>query len=288
MRRYKIGFGIGVGVTALMVLLAGIWPTGEPRGREAAEAEASASSSMAGAPAAEPTRGEGSGSPAPSPDERTTEAEPEITAEADEPARDVHGGPMGTRVHTGSEGVALTFDDGPDPNWTPRVLDALRERGVKATFCVIGAYAEANPDLIADIVHDGHTMCSHTWFHEFDLGQWSDEEIRANLRRTNDAIEKAAPGTDVEYFRHPGGRWTDRAVRVAADMGMESLHWDVDPWDWDQSSGKAHIRDHVLDNTGPGSIVLLHDGASNQQNMYGALGPILDEFERRDYAMIPL
>lgn len=290
MRRYKVGFGVGVGFTVLMVLLAGIWPNGDTGDRGTAEVEPSTSTSMAGAPAAEPTLGEGTASPSPepSPTERATEPEPEVTAEPDEPARDVHGGPMGTRDRTGTDSIALTFDDGPDPNWTPRVLSALRERGVKATFCVIGAYAEANPDLIADIVHDGHTMCSHTWFHELDLGQWSDEEIRANLQRTNDAIEKAAPGTAVEYFRHPGGQWTDRAVRVTADMGMESLHWDVDPWDWDQSSGKAHIRDHVIDNTEPGSIVLLHDGASNQQNMYGALGPILDEFERREYALIAL
>ncbi|HEU5128834.1 MAG TPA: polysaccharide deacetylase family protein [Glycomyces sp.] len=286
MRRFKIGIGVVAAATAVM-LLAWTWPEGrDPSGDDhGTETAASASPS---AEAAAPTAGTG---PSPegaesSPAERAPSPQP--TAESPVPARDPHGGPMGTRDRTGSNSVALTFDDGPDPNWTPRVLAELRERGVKATFCVIGAYAEAHPDLIADIVHDGHTLCSHTWFHELDLGERSTEEIRANLQRTNDAIEKAVPGADVAYFRHPGGKWTDRAVRVAADMGMESLHWDVDPSDWDRGVSEAQIRDHVADRTEPGSIVLLHDGASNQAHMFGALSSILDEFEHRDYAMAAL
>ncbi len=286
MRRFKIGIGVVAAATAVM-LLAWTWPEGRgPSGDDhGTETAASASPSPE---AAAPTAGTGPSPEGaePSPAERAPSPQP--TAESPVPARDPHGGPMGTRDRTGSNSVALTFDDGPDPNWTPRVLAELRERGVKATFCVIGAYAEAHPDLIADIVHDGHTLCSHTWFHELDLGERSAEEIRANLQRTNDAIEKAVPGAKVEYFRHPGGKWTDRAVRVAADMGMESLHWDVDPSDWDRGVTEAQIRDHVADRTEPGSIVLLHDGASNQAHMFGALGSILDEFERRDYAMAAL
>lgn len=278
MRRFKIGLGVLAAATAAAVLIAWSWP--QDRGPE----EDDHGTETAASPSP-PVRDEATPAET-APAERSPEPRP--TAESPAPARDPHGGPMGTRDRTGTDTVALTFDDGPDPDWTPRVLDELRERGVKATFCVIGAYAEAHPELIADIVHDGHTMCSHTWFHELDLGERSTEEIRANLQRTNDAIEKAAPGTEVEYFRHPGGKWTDRAVRVAADMGMESLHWDVDPSDWDRDVTEAQIRDHVAERTEPGSIVLLHDGASNQQQMFGALCSILDEFERRDYAMAAL
>ncbi|WP_051325564.1 polysaccharide deacetylase family protein [Glycomyces tenuis] len=302
MRRFRLGLGVAA-ATAVFLLLAGAWPDGADRGaeRDAAEPGDSASPSIAGAPAGEPSP-TGEADPTPVEAEPTDGAEEssapaheppserssgDVTAEPDTPARDAHGGPMGTRDHTGSNGVALTFDDGPDPNWTPKVLAELRERGVKATFCVIGAYAEAHPDLIADIVHDGHTLCSHTWFHELDLGERSTEEIRANLQRTEDAIEKAAPGAEVEYFRHPGGQWTDRAVEVAAEMGMESLHWDIDPSDWDRRTTEAQIRDRVLD-AKPGSIILLHDGASNQEAMFGALGAILDEFARREYALVAL
>ncbi|WP_051393334.1 polysaccharide deacetylase family protein [Glycomyces arizonensis] len=296
MRRFKVRIGIGIGVAAVtLVLLAWAWPDGtDPGGHSPGDPAASVSPSIAGAPAAEPSHDEDtespSPSPSPSPEPSLTErsAEPEITAEPDDPARDVYGGPMGTRNHTGSDAVALTFDDGPNPDWTPKVLGELRERGVKATFCVIGAYAEAYPDLIADIVHDGHTLCSHSWYHEMDLGQRSEEEIRANLQRTNDAIEKAAPGAEVEYFRQPGGKWTDRVIRVAADMGMESLHWAVDPSDWDHDTTEAQIRDRVLDHAEPGSVVLLHDGASNQRRMLGALRSILDEFEDRGYTLTAL
>ncbi|MCH7232135.1 polysaccharide deacetylase family protein [Glycomyces sp. L485] len=283
MRRFKIGIGVAA---TLFILLAWAWPNGPDaeQDRSGAETSATESPSPDRRAAAEPEPEQTSPSEEePSPTEAEPSGEPETG-----PVGERHRGPLGTRDRTGADTIALTFDDGPDPKWTPRVLDRLREDGVKATFCVIGAYAEANPDLIADIVHDGHTLCSHTWFHEFDLGRWSDREIRANLQRTNDAIQKAAPGTEVRYFRHPGGRWTQRAIAVAADMGMESLHWAVDPSDWDAGKTEAQIRNHVLNRTKPGSIVLLHDGASNQRHMYGALGSILDEFGRRGYAMVAL
>ncbi|WP_168801368.1 polysaccharide deacetylase family protein [Glycomyces buryatensis] len=295
-------------VTGVFLLLAWIWPDGDAsdppalNGSEstasgapapmvdgdgesentdgAADSSEGEASSEAPDPGAAEPSGEPTGEPAPGPEV------PEVPG--GELASNTYAGPLGTRNHTGTDAVALTFDDGPDPNWTPKVLEALRERGIKAMFCVIGAYAEANPDIIADIVHDGHTLCNHTWFHQFDLGTWGEGEIRANLRRTNDAIEKAAPGAEVKYFRHPGGQWTDRAIGVAAELGMESLHWTVDPSDWDNGTTEAEIRDIVLERSGPGSVVLLHDGASNQEDMLGALGAILDEFENRGYAYTPL
>jgi peptidoglycan/xylan/chitin deacetylase (PgdA/CDA1 family) len=291
MRRHKLGIMAAV---AVLLALAWFWPVGEGPARSliateptasGGEPRASASGDEAAttAPSAEP----GTSGPEPSATPSATSAvappSPEATAPAAEPVA-AYGGPLGTRNRTGSDAVGLTFDDGPSPQWTPQVLDLLRRHGVKATFCVIGAYAEAYPELIADIAREGHTLCSHTWFHEYDLGRWDEEEIRANLRRTNEAIRKAAPGAQVPYFRHPGGQWTDRAVAVAADLGMESLHWTVDPSDWDKAASEAQIREHVLDRTGPGAIVLLHDGGADQQDTVGALRSVLAEFDRRGYA----
>ncbi|MEU6858718.1 polysaccharide deacetylase family protein [Glycomyces sp. NPDC046736] len=288
MGRHKLGIAAAI---VAMLALAWLWPEGEaPSSGSLASAEPTVSESPtpgsedggeaettapADEQAGEPT-GESPASDAPA----SPSAEPE--APAAEPVA-VYEGPLGTRNHTGSEAVALTFDDGPSPEWTPRVLDMLREQGVKAMFCVIGAYAEAYPELVADIVNEGHTLCNHSWFHEFDLGTWSEAEIRANLQRTNDAITKAAPGADIPYFRHPGGQWTDKAIAVAADLGMESLHWTVDPSDWDNATTKKQIEQRVLDASSPGAIVLLHDGASNQKDMCGALEEIFAEFARRDY-----
>jgi peptidoglycan/xylan/chitin deacetylase (PgdA/CDA1 family) len=293
-RRHILGIAA---VVAVLLVLAWFWPVGEPPARSLIATEPTAS---VGDPSASED-GDGAATTAPAAAPETSEPEPSTvppetagppsakpTPAAAGPAAEAYGGPLGTRDRTGSDAIGLTFDDGPSPEWTPKVLDLLRERGVKAVFCVIGAYAEAYPELIADIAREGHTLCSHTWFHEYDLGRWSEEEIRANLRRTNDAIVKAAPGAQVAYFRHPGGQWTDRAVAVAADLGMESLHWAVDPSDWDEAATETEIRDHVLDRTGPGAIVLLHDGGANQRDMYGALRSVLAEFERRGYAYTAL
>jgi peptidoglycan-N-acetylglucosamine deacetylase len=284
MGRHKLGIAAGA---ALLFVLAWIWPEGS-------EPPASATTgNEPTAPEWTPSVGAGhgeaddTGSPEPPLPSPSPSAEPGLVVPSP-PAQDVHRGPMGTRDRTGDGSVALTFDDGPSPEWTPRVLDLLREQGAKATFCVIGAYAEAYPELVADIAREGHTLCSHSWFHEFDLGSWSAEEIRANLRRTNDAILRAAPGAEVPYFRQPGGRWTDRVVAVAAELGMESLHWTVDPSDWDGASTEANIRDRLLEATGPGSVVLLHDGASNQAAMYGALPRVFAEFADRGYVFSAL
>lgn len=293
MGRHKLGIAAAA---AALLALAWLWPEGgEPSAGTLIATEPTASATPA--PASEDADESGdTGSPqAPETSEREATTSPPASSppppssaapseSAAEPVVDVYGGPLGTRNRTGTDAVSLTFDDGPSPEWTPKVLGMLRERGVKAMFCVIGAYAEAYPELVADIAREGHTLCNHSWFHEFDLGKWSEAQIRANLQRTNDAIVKAAPGAEVAHFRHPGGQWTDRAIAVAADLGMESLHWAVDPSDWDNATTEAQIRDRVVDHTGPGAIVLLHDGASNQKDMCGALASIFDEFERRGYA----
>jgi peptidoglycan/xylan/chitin deacetylase (PgdA/CDA1 family) len=297
MRRHKLGIAVAV---AALLALAWFWPEGResPAGTLTGnEPTASADPAPTSEDADEAEDTGSPGAPGSSEDRPATTKPPETSAPAASaepteavaaPVIDVYGGPLGTRNLTGSDAVALTFDDGPSPEWTPKVLDMLRERGIKAMFCMIGTYAEAYPELVADIVHEGHTVCNHSWFHEFDLGTWNESELRANLQRTNDAIVKAAPGAEVRYFRHPGGRWTDRAIGVAADMGMESLHWAVDPSDWDSATTAAQIRDRVIDATSSGAVVLLHDGASNQKNMCGALAAILSEFERREYSFTPM
>lgn len=300
MVRYKLGIAAAA---AALLALAWVWPEGGEPSARATATEPTASASPAPASEGE-SEAEDTGSPD-APDSSSATPEPSgsrsapqtesaspspsaAPAPAAAPATNAYDGPLGTRNHTGDDRVALTFDDGPSPEWTPKVLDMLREQGVKAMFCVIGAYAEAYPELVADIAREGHTLCNHSWFHEFDLGTWSEGELRANLQRTNDAIVKAAPGAEVRYFRHPGGQWTDRAIAVAADMGMESLHWTVDPSDWDNGVTESQIRDHVLDRSAPGTIVLLHDGASNQADMCGALRSIFKEFSRRGYVYTPL
>jgi peptidoglycan-N-acetylglucosamine deacetylase len=189
-------------------------------------------------------------------------------------------GPHGTRRTTGDEYVALTFDDGPDPRWTPEVLAQLREHQVKATFCVVGEMVEEFPELVRAIAADGHTLCNHTWNHDVDLGSRSRREIRKDLQRTNAAIQRAAPGTRISYYRQPGGAWTKSVVAVAAELGMSSLHWAVDPEDWSQP-GAEHIADVVESGTNAGAIVLLHDGGGERRGTVRALTKVLPELAAR-------
>lgn len=174
-------------------------------------------------------------------------------------------GPEGTFTSTGSAAVALTFDDGPDPVNTPRLLDVLGRCGAKATFCVEGAKAARYPDIVRRIHDEGHALCNHTWRHIRQLGTYGRPRIRQDLTDTLNAIHAVVPDAKVSYFRAPGGAWTADYVAVAAELGMTSIHWDVDPSDWQGevyghgSSMVNHIVAVVRNETRPGSIILSHD-----------------------------
>ncbi|WP_431909515.1 polysaccharide deacetylase family protein [Micromonospora carbonacea] len=199
------------------------------------------------------------------------------TAQAPETGGD---GLFGARVTTGSAQVALTFDDGPDPQYTPQVLALLREHGVKATFCVVGENAQRHPDLIQAIVADGHTLCNHSWHHDELLGKRSTDVIRADLLRTNAAIRAAVPDAEIAYYRQPGGAWTYPVVSVAEELGLIPLHWTVDPSDW-RAPGAARIVRDVSAEAQPGSIVLLHDAGGNRQGTVDALHSLLPDLAAR-------
>ncbi|GIJ21717.1 polysaccharide deacetylase family protein [Micromonospora lutea] len=193
---------------------------------------------------------------------------------------DANVGPMGTRVSTGTAGVALTFDDGPHPDYTPQVLAILREYRVTATFCVVGKNAQAYPWLVEQIVAEGHTLCNHSWDHDVALGAKSSEWIRTDLMRTSEAIRAAAPDAPIAWYRQPGGAWTYSVVSVSRDLGMTPLHWTLDPSDW-RVPGANRITASVLNGIRPGSIVLLHDAGGDRQGTVDALYRILPELAGR-------
>jgi peptidoglycan/xylan/chitin deacetylase (PgdA/CDA1 family) len=196
-------------------------------------------------------------------------------------------GPYGSRVTTGTLQVALTFDDGPDPKYTPQVLALLDQFQVKATFCLVGEMAEQFPELVKEIVDAGHTLCNHTWNHDTTLGTKTKAAIRADLVRTNDAIHKAVPDAKISYFRHPGGAWTPAAVAVAKELGMSALHWTVDPVDWTVPGEKA-IEKVVETDTVRGSIVLMHDAGGPRDGTVAALKKILPDLQEKQFALAAL
>lgn len=192
----------------------------------------------------------------------------------------LHGGPYGSRSTTGSHEVALTFDDGPDPRYTPQTLALLRQYQVQATFCLVGENVQRYPDLVRAIVADGHTLCNHSWSHDLSLGRKSRAQIEADLVRTNEAIRQAVPGARIAYFRQPGGNWTPRVVSVAHELDMTPLHWTVDPQDW-RLPGAGSISATVTGATFRGAIVLMHDAGGNRQQTVTALRSILPDLTRR-------
>ncbi|WP_433115847.1 polysaccharide deacetylase family protein [Micromonospora sp. CA-246542] len=187
---------------------------------------------------------------------------------------------FGAHTDTGTARLALTFDDGPDPRYTPQVLAMLREYDVKATFCVVGENAQDHPDLIQAIVADGHTLCNHSWHHDVSLGNRSADQIRTDLIRTNEAIRAAVPDAPIVWYRQPGGAWTYPVVTVSRQLGMTPLHWSVDPSDW-QAPGANKIATTVLTQAQPGAVVLMHDAGGDRQGTVDALRRILPELTAR-------
>ncbi|MEV0717406.1 polysaccharide deacetylase family protein [Asanoa sp. NPDC050611] len=195
-------------------------------------------------------------------------------------------GPFGSMRLTGRKTVALTFDDGPHPTWTPQVLDRLKAAHVKATFCVVGTQVKKYPALVRRIVREGHTLCNHTWNHELDLGTKPVATIRSNLLATSREIRKAVPNAKISYFRHPGGKWTANAVKVAQSLGMQPLDWDVDPRDWEITDAKL-IGSRVIGHARPGSIILMHDGGGDRKGTLSACPNVIKNLKGR-FGIAPL
>ncbi|MEY9214994.1 peptidoglycan/xylan/chitin deacetylase (PgdA/CDA1 family) [Thermobifida halotolerans] len=160
---------------------------------------------------------------------------------------------------TGRDGrtVALTFDDGPDPEDTPALLSVLSRHQVKAVFCLWGEHVRQYPEIVRQIVAEGHTLCNHSMRHD-DLGAWSAEDIRADLQATSAAIREAVPNARIPYFRAPYGSW-GQTPQVAAELGMQPLGWKMDVADWEPPGTEELVR-RLVEGVTPGAVVLLHDG----------------------------
>ncbi|WP_312018619.1 polysaccharide deacetylase family protein [Streptomyces sp. I05A-00742] len=162
------------------------------------------------------------------------------------------------QVAAGPKTLALTFDDGPSPLHTPRVLDVLDRYDVPATFFVLGANVAAYPDVTRLIAGRGHALGNHTWAHP-DLGTLSRARIRDEIVRTQDVVADAT-GRVPALFRAPGGHFVTAALEICADLRLRAVSWSVDPEDWSRP-GVDHIVRTVLDGARTGAIVLHHDGS---------------------------
>lgn len=171
-----------------------------------------------------------------------------------------------------STGVALTFDDGPHPYYTPAVLDVLDRYDVKATFFVLGIQVDAYPHLVREIAARGHSVQNHTCRHK-RLTSWSSTTVAAEFECGTRAIEEAA-GVTPRCQRPPYGATSSRVEAIGESLGLTQVLWDVDAADWTRPSAGT-ISWRVLRYTDGGDVVLLHDGGGIRWNTVNALPGIV-------------
>ncbi|MFJ8196507.1 polysaccharide deacetylase family protein [Streptomyces sp. NPDC096152] len=178
--------------------------------------------------------------------------------------------------------MMLTFDDGPDPRYTPHILDTLARYDVRATFFVCGGRADGNRDLLARMADEGHVVGNHTWTHPL-LTKLSRRRIRAEMERTSDIIERAY-GERPLWFRAPYGAWNRATFQLGAEMGMEPLAWTLDSFDWTEPPPVADaITDQVVGGAAPGFLVLNHDAGGDRSQSVRALRAYLPELLDEGY-----
>jgi peptidoglycan-N-acetylglucosamine deacetylase len=163
--------------------------------------------------------------------------------------------------------LALTFDDGPNPAFTPRLLDVLAEHGVPATFFMLGGRAQTNQELVRRIAAAGHLIGNHSWSH-LNLAMSAAEKIREELTETRDTLEQIT-GMPVKFFRPPFGARRPVTLAVARELGMTPVMWNAMTSDWEEPSAEkiATALSGKIDRlTGRGSAVniVLHDGGHRE------------------------
>ncbi|MEU7423412.1 polysaccharide deacetylase family protein [Streptomyces sp. NPDC040750] len=210
-------------------------------------------------------------------------AVPGVSARSSAPGR----APVSATIAHSSDGgphaVNITIDDGPDPVWTPRVLQLLRDNGVKATFCMIGPQAQAHPDLVRQVVAGGHRLCDHTVSHDTTMDKKSEAYQSQQVLGAERQITKASGGVRPMYYRAPGGAFTPYSRHLAASHGMRPLGWNVDSKDF-ELPGTDTIVTTVKSELGNGPTILFHDAGGDRSQTVAALSTLLPWLKQQGYS----
>jgi peptidoglycan-N-acetylglucosamine deacetylase len=189
--------------------------------------------------------------------------------------------------------VALTFDDGPNPSYTPRLLDSLRAAGVLATFFWVGQQAQSHPELARQVSFDGHCIGSHSFSHMAPKGK-SLAQIRSDYRGGRAAIEELI-GKPAPLFRPPFGTITSRSLAALRQLELRPWLWSVDSADWREGISTEDLLSG-LSSIGAGDVVLMHDGAADQRVGVGTdrsatvevIGPLVDLLKAKGLSFVTL
>jgi peptidoglycan-N-acetylglucosamine deacetylase len=180
--------------------------------------------------------------------------------------------------------MVLTFDDGPDPRYTPEVLRVLRRYGVPAMFFVCGEMAAERRGraMLREMAGDGHVIGNHTWSHPL-IPRLRPSAIRRELGRTSDLVERTV-GAPPLWYRAPFGAWNRYSFEIGAELGMEPLAWTVDTLDWKEPGTGVIVR-RVVEGAGPGVVVLSHDAGGDRTQSVAALRRYLPRLLDAGYRM---
>jgi len=201
-------------------------------------------------------------------------------------AKNMGGGNLITQVDTrGERIIALTFDDGPDPRFTPDVLDILAKKEVKATFFVIGESAERFPGLVEQAILEGHEIENHTYSHP-ELDQREPVSFYEELIRCERVIHRVT-GRSPSYFRPPKRLYNNEVVKTAQLNGYQVVLWTVAMENKNDRTVKDVVK-RVMKKVKPGAIILAHDGTLNRSLTIRALPVLIDELHKQGYRLVTL
>ena len=195
-----------------------------------------------------------------------------------------------SRLTRGSKQLALTYDDGPNDPYTLRLLEVLARHDVKATFFLIGRYVKQRPDIVCELVKAGHVVGNHTFTHPLLIFK-SAAEIKRQLKDCDRALTDAVGGHS-NLFRPPFGGRRPAVFRIAHQMGLEPVMWNVTGYDWSVSSAEI-IEKKVAGQVHGGDVILLHDGGhpafgADRSHTIAATDRLIGRYKAQGYEFVTI
>lgn len=188
------------------------------------------------------------------------------------------------RIDTNKKVVALTFDDGPDATYTPKILEVLHKNRVPATFFVLGSQVDKHPKVLQWIYKAGHEIGNHG-YHHFDLNKLTEHEVYEDIKQAERSILRTT-GILAQYYRPAGGVMTHDVMNAVQASGYDIIHWSVDPRDWSLARTASVIAKTVKSNVSSGDIILFHDGGLNQKQTVAALQELISDLRSQGYRFV--
>ena len=186
------------------------------------------------------------------------------------------------KLPPGNKVIALTFDDGPWPSSTAKVLDILKKNNIKGTFFVVGQNVKNYPDLTKRVVTDGHIIANHTWHHWYH--HMNAQTAAYEVANTTDIIYKTT-GIKTSLFRPPGGNMRNGVAAYAKSNKYAVIMWSSDSMDYSRP-GVSRLINNIFREAKPGGIVLMHDGGGDRSHTVKALPEIISRFRKQGYEFV--